>query len=64
MEFIYMAIAILIISAFIAWSWINGIDDMMNNHPDYRGEDLIDEEPVFKRSLDATKNTDTSAPKK
>jgi len=52
------------VAAVVAWKWIEGIDNMMKNHPDYRGEDLIDEEPVFKRRLDATKNTDTSAPKK
>jgi len=28
----------------IASFWIKGIDDMMENHPDYKGEDLFDED--------------------
>jgi hypothetical protein len=28
----------------VAISWINGIDYMHKNHPDYKGEDLFDEE--------------------
>ena len=24
--------------------WVRGIDNMMKNHPDYKGEDLFDEE--------------------
>lgn len=28
----------------IVWAWIRGIDDMMENHPDYKGEDLFDDE--------------------
>jgi hypothetical protein len=42
-----MAIAIISIvlaSAVIAWRWIKGIDYMQENHPDYKGYDLFDEE--------------------
>lgn len=28
----------------IASFWIKGIDDMQENHPDYKGEDLFDED--------------------
>jgi hypothetical protein len=42
-----MAIAIISIvlaSALIAWRWVVGIDFMKENHPDYKGYDLFDEE--------------------
>jgi hypothetical protein len=42
-----MAIAIISIvlaSALIAWRWMVGIDFMKENHPDYKGYDLFDEE--------------------
>ena len=35
---------ILTISSVIAWRWVKGIDYMHKNHPDYKGEDLFDEE--------------------
>lgn len=28
----------------IAWLWVGGIDYMIKNHPDYKGEDFFDEE--------------------
>jgi len=33
-----------VISAIIAILWVRGIDYMKENHPDYKGEDLFDEE--------------------
>jgi hypothetical protein len=42
-----MAIAIviiLLISGLVAWRWAVGIDYMHRNHPDYKGEDLFDED--------------------
>lgn len=27
-----------------AWKWIEAIDYMHKNHPDYKGEDLFDED--------------------
>lgn len=32
-----------VILGFIAWAWVRGIDNMMDNHPDYKGEDLFDD---------------------
>jgi hypothetical protein len=29
------------LAAIIAFFWVRGIDDMMKNHPDYKGEDLF-----------------------
>ena len=34
----------LVISVVIAFFLVNGIDYMDKNHPDYKGEDLFDEE--------------------
>ena len=28
----------------IVWFWVEGIDYMNKNHPDYKGEDFFDEE--------------------
>ena len=38
---IIFAIAIL---ASLVWLWVGGIDYMKQNHPDYKGLDLFDEE--------------------
>ena len=38
---IIFAIAIL---ASLVWLWAGGIDYMQQNHPDYKGLDLFDEE--------------------
>jgi hypothetical protein len=40
-----LAVAILIVAAtsLLAWAWVRGIDNMKDNHPDYKGEDLFDE---------------------
>ena len=37
-------ISIILASALIAWRWVVGIDFMKENHPDYKGYDLFDEE--------------------
>ena len=31
-------------TALLSWSWVRGIDYMKENHPDYKGEDLFDED--------------------
>ena len=31
------------VAAVVAWKWIEGIDHMKENHPDYKGDDLFDE---------------------
>ena len=30
------------ITALISWLWVRGIDNMTKNHPDYKGNDLLD----------------------
>jgi hypothetical protein len=37
-------ILIIAIAASIAWLWSGGINYMMKNHPDYKGEDFFNEE--------------------
>jgi len=32
-----------ILFVWLCWKWIEGIDYMQENHPDYKGEDLVDE---------------------
>jgi len=39
-----LIIFIIALSASIAWLWVGGIDYMMKNHPDYKGEDFFNEE--------------------
>ena len=42
-----MVLVILLIvasTALLSWRWVVGIDYMMKNHPDYKGEDLFDED--------------------
>jgi hypothetical protein len=33
--FLFLAIV------FLSWAWVNGIDNMKKNHPDYKGEDFL-----------------------
>ena len=35
---------IIAISASIAWLWAGGIDYMKKNHPDYKGEDFLNDD--------------------
>lgn len=37
--FIIMFVVVVI----IAWRWVEGIDYMQKNHPDYKGDDLFGE---------------------
>jgi nitric oxide reductase large subunit len=37
-------VLLFVIISLIAWKWIKAIDYMHKNHPDYKGEDLFDED--------------------
>jgi hypothetical protein len=37
-----VVLVMIIVTALISWSWVNGIDYMKENHPDYKGEDFLD----------------------
>jgi hypothetical protein len=39
----------IVILGFLCWAWVQGIDNMMRDFPDYKGEDLFDEEPPKKK---------------
>ena len=44
-EFIWVLFGSAIMLLFwLGWKWVMGIDYMQENHPDYKGEDLFDEE--------------------
>jgi hypothetical protein len=38
---IIVAILIVAASSLLAWAWVRGIDNMKDNHPDYKGEDFL-----------------------
>jgi hypothetical protein len=40
-SFIIVSIIIFSFSALISYYWVGGIDFMMENHPDYKGDDLF-----------------------
>jgi hypothetical protein len=39
-----LIVTILMVSfiALLAWAWVRGIDNMKDDHPDYKGEDFLD----------------------
>ena len=43
MELAIIILIVSVISIVIGILWVNGIDYMHKNHPDYKGEDLFDE---------------------
>ena len=44
MELAITIAVVSVISIFIGILWVNGIDYMDKSHPDYKGEDLFDED--------------------
>lgn len=44
MELLISIFVCIIVSSFIAIKWVNGINYMQKNHPNYKGEDLFDED--------------------
>jgi hypothetical protein len=43
MSYIIVFGTILLVCSLVIWRWIVGIDFMMENHPDYTGNDLFGE---------------------
>ena len=39
----FIILIIIFISSIIAWFWAKGIDYMNKNHPDYKGEDFLED---------------------
>jgi hypothetical protein len=44
MELVISIFVCVVVSVFIGIQWVNAIDYMHKNHPDYKGEDLFDED--------------------
>jgi hypothetical protein len=42
----------LMLSSVIGYFWVRGIDNMKNNHPNYKGEDLFGEDEINENELD------------
>jgi membrane protein implicated in regulation of membrane protease activity len=41
MEYFLVFLIMIVVVAVISWRWVEGIDYMQKNHPDYKGEDLF-----------------------
>jgi hypothetical protein len=41
MEYLPVFIIMFIVVGFISWRWVEGIDYMHKNHPDYKGDDFL-----------------------
>jgi hypothetical protein len=40
---VYFFIGLFLFVAGISWLWATGINNMQNTHPDYKGEDFLNE---------------------
>jgi hypothetical protein len=49
MELLISIVVCVIVSVFIGIQWVNGIDYMHKNHPNYKGEDLFGEDEEDKK---------------
>lgn len=38
---IWVFTGMFLITLFISWMWVRGIDNMKHKHPDYKGEDFL-----------------------
>lgn len=50
-DFILISVC-LMLSLVICYFWVGRIDNMKNNHPNYKGEDLFGEDEINKNELD------------
>ena len=41
MEYVILFGVMIIVIAYISWKWVEGIDYMQENHPDYKGDDFL-----------------------
>jgi predicted PurR-regulated permease PerM len=42
MEYLLVFGIMFIVVAIVSWRWVEGIDYMSKNYPDYKGEDFLD----------------------
>lgn len=50
-DFILISVC-LMLSSVICYFWVGRIDNMKNNHPNYKGEDLFGEDEINENELD------------
>lgn len=41
MEYLLVFLVMIAVIGVVAWRWVEGIDYMHKNHPDYKGDDLF-----------------------
>ena len=41
MEYFLVFLGMIAVVGVVAWRWVEGIDYMQKNHPDYKGDDLF-----------------------
>jgi hypothetical protein len=49
MDIVFVFGIMAVILGFLVWAWVKGIDNMMRDFPDYKGEDLLDDTPPKKK---------------
>jgi hypothetical protein len=59
MELIISIFVCVVVSVFIGIQWVNAIDYMSTKYPDYKGEDLFDEDLTKKPTNKNEKNKGT-----
>jgi len=60
MELAITIVIVSVISIIVGILWVNGIDYMHKNHPDYKGEDLFDEDKKDEKKTKPRRKTKAS----
>ena len=60
MELVISIFVCVLVSVFIGIQWVNGINYMHKNHPDYKGEDLFDEDKKDEKETKQRRKTKAS----
>jgi hypothetical protein len=60
MELAITIIVVSVVSIAVGILWVNGINYMHKNHPDYKGEDLFDEDKKDEKKTKQRRKTKAS----
>jgi hypothetical protein len=60
MELAITIVVVSVVSIAMGILWVNGIDYMDKNHPDYKGEDLFDEDKKDEKKTKQRRKTKAS----
>lgn len=41
MKIMLVVLLVIIVAGLVAWKWVNNLDFMIENHPDYDGDDFL-----------------------